>query len=335
MVAAENDQSKAFMDEAKSVYARNAQNPQASVDDLYRYAVFLLKYGINENDSEEAQKQTLLQVEGLAQKLDSDEGGLLRSLEIQLLLRKRRGEDDSIVEWLQDWRKKSKGKSSTNDTEIDLAAGTAFLTLGLSDEGIELFKTIYEGDDSQLFNYVIALSRVNRLAEASRVAAAHFQEHKDAKSAMLLVETLLGIPDTSVSAQYDEVLGQATALHENDAPLLESVATLAMQSGRVEQAVTLYKRVLAQQPRRLRTINNLAMAYSQMSGKASEGLKLINRALESVSGRTRAELLDTKGTLLMEMRRFDDALDAFEQATKISAVPRYDFHKVLVLIEPE
>ncbi|MEL6105227.1 MAG: tetratricopeptide repeat protein, partial [Planctomycetota bacterium] len=315
-----------FLDEARTLYARNAQSIQASIDDFYRFAVYLLQYGSKDDWDE---------VDRLAERLDSTEGGILRALELQIILRQKRGQGKSIPKWLDGWAEKSKGKPGAQNNEIDLAAGTALIKLGFAEQGIALFRKVYDSDPSQLFNYVIALTQINRYDEAATVAAEHFGKFEDAQSAMLLVEAILGAEEPRAYSKYSDLLERATKLHERDAPLLDSVATLAMQSGRVRTAITLYHSVLELDPQRLRTLNNLAMAYSQIPNQAVRGLKVIDRALEVVTGPARAELLDTKGTLLMEAKQYERAIEVFDEAIEIRDDPRFHFHKVLVLIRQE
>ena len=62
---------------------------------------------------------------------------------------------------------------------------------------------------------------------------------------------------------------------------------------------------------------------------------MIDTALEVVSGPARAELLDTKGTLLMEAKQYDRAIEVFDEAIEIRNNPRFQFHKVLVLIRQD
>ncbi|MEO1526301.1 MAG: tetratricopeptide repeat protein [Planctomycetota bacterium] len=316
-----------LLDEARTIYARNAQGFQPAIGDLYRYGLFLLTFGTDDD---------LDEVERLTTNLDSFDDGMIRSLELQLLLRQRRGQTKTIPKWLEGWAEKSKEKPGAKNIEIDLAGGTALIRLGFIDEGIALFKKAYETDESQLFTYVIALTHIKRHKEAAKVAAAHFEKYEDSQSAMLLVESLLGLDNPVVaSAKYSDLLSRATKLHDDDAPLLESVATWAMQAKKVEQAIRLYKKVLEIDSKRLRTLNNLAMAYAQLPGMTDEGLVVIDQALLGVSGKSRAELLDTKGTLLLRANRLSQALDVFEDAIEIVNEPRFHFHKILVLIRQD
>ena len=88
----------------------------------------------------------------------------------------------------------------------------------------------------------------------------------------------------------------------------------------------------------MRALNNLAMALSQVPGRASEGIELIDIAIKGAgrSPQLRAfvpELMDTKGVLLLKSNRLLEAKAVFEQALANNNEPRYQFHLILTLLE--
>ena len=316
---------KAYLDEARSIYERNAQIINPSVEDCSRYALFLLEY---------SNKKDWPIVDRMLAKLRESDQGMIRALQIEILLRQAKGQDKSIVGWLREWPEEAGEAFPSARVNFQVAAALALIRLEEGDQGVELLSQAYADDEKVIVSYFMALSRLGRHDKAAKLTADHFRVHRDVQSARLLVQALLASPSPRHSIEYGDLLRQAAKTYPRDIALLESVGTWMMQSGRPTDAVVLYKRVLGLVPGRIVTLNNLAMAYTLIPGLAGEGLAAIDRAL-SMAGNSpvRAELLDTKGTVLLRAKKAKDALVAFEEAIAVSDDPRFQFHKILALLE--
>jgi tetratricopeptide (TPR) repeat protein len=99
------------------------------------------------------------------------------------------------------------------------------------------------------------------------------------------------------------------------------------------KAIPLFERITKLDPFRIRALNNLAMAYSEIPGQAAKGIDPINRAIK-IAGEA-PELLDTKGTVLLKAGQLDEALRTFREAVAKSDDPRFQFHVILVLLEQQ
>lgn len=126
------------------------------------------------------------------------------------------------------------------------------------------------------------------------------------------------------------MIQEALAKFGNNAELLESMATLSVQQGKVDEAITLYTKCRQVDPLRIRTLNNLAMALADAPGRAAEGLEPIDAALKLAGDNP--ELLDTKGVVLLNAGRLDEARRVFEQAIGLSEEPRFQFHLIVTLL---
>jgi len=95
--------------------------------------------------------------------------------------------------------------------------------------------------------------------------------------------------------------------------------------GKPERAIPLYRQGLEKDPENLLFQNNLAMLLSTVDGRHAEGLKIINDALET--RRDNVTLLDTKGMILMNDGRADEAIPVLERAVELSCQhPIYCLH---------
>ena len=316
---------KAYLDEAKSIYERNAQIVSPSVEDFNRYALFLVEYG---------NRKDWPIVERMLDKLRETKLGLIRALQVEIRLRQAKGQEKSIVSWLRAWPEESSQKFPSARANFHVAAAMSLISLGEEKEGFALLSQAYEDDEQVVVSYFMALSGVGKHAKAAQVAADHFRKHRDSQSARLLVQSLLTSQSPGQATEYGELLRQATKENPRDIALLESVGTWMMQSNRPTDAIVVFKRVLQMVPGRISTLNNLAMTYTLIPGLAEEGLVAIDRAISLVGNNpVRAELLDTKGTLLLKAHKAERALIVFEEALAISEDPRFQFHKILTLLE--
>ena len=307
--------------ETRSVYESLVGQANPVVIDLYRYATFLI-------DSDE--KQDLPKVEGLLHQLQSMKEGTLAALEIGVRYAGKMGEHDSAPEIVNSWAERAFENGMLEDGSVSSIAGGTLLKLGFVDAGIEWFERAYKEDPKTLTNYVVALNRVGRVEESVKVCAKHFKQNTDVLSANLLFESLLNDVSGKLITNYETVIGQTQNNFPDNASLLESIATLRMQQGQLDEAITLYEKVRNLDPLRIRTLNNLAMALSEAPGRAAEGLDPINSALKLANDNP--ELLDTKGVVLLKAGRFDEARDVFQQAKSKSDEPRFQFHLILTLL---
>ncbi|MCO8122487.1 hypothetical protein NHH03_12130 [Stieleria sp. TO1_6] len=316
------EKQESYLSEAREIYQRLARARPPRENDLYRYGVFLLQHGTEKD---------LAVVKTLSEDLAVMPGGMLQSLELGLIDHQRRGNSDETPEWVSNWVEAAK---TTQDRRqlgaVETAAGSALMKLGFTQQALEWFDKAYQANSDSLTNYVVALSNAGEHRRAAELCADHFDQNGDARSAMLLVESLLAEGSGEVDPRYSKMLKRATADYPRDAALLESVATWAMQRGRTRDAISLYRQVLAMDSLRVRTLNNLAMAYAQIPELAAEGIEPIDRAIKLT--KRNPELLDTKGAVLMSARRYREAIDVFDEAIAIIPDPRYKFHKILALL---
>ncbi|MDR0337444.1 MAG: hypothetical protein LBI18_10170 [Planctomycetaceae bacterium] len=95
--------------------------------------------------------------------------------------------------------------------------------------------------------------------------------------------------------------------------------------GKPERAIPLYRLGLTKEPDNMVFQNNLAMLLSTVEGNHAEGLKVVDEAL--ANRRDNVTLLDTKGMILMNDGRSNEAVPILERAVELSCQhPIYCMH---------
>jgi tetratricopeptide (TPR) repeat protein len=94
--------------------------------------------------------------------------------------------------------------------------------------------------------------------------------------------------------------------------VLAGLGQLYTFDGQHAEAIAVYRQMLAQDPTDVVTMNNLACYLALGGGDKAEALNLINKAI-AMEGQV-ASLLDSRGIILLEMDRPQEALRDIEQA---------------------
>ena len=121
-------------------------------------------------------------------------------------------------------------------------------------------------------------------------------------------------PEVDLRGDASQVLKEALAKFPDSAELLEAVATMHLMQRRLPEAVSLYEMAEKIAPKRLRTLNNLAMALSEMPMRQKDALAKIERAIE-IYGRG-PDLLDTLGQIQLRNGRVQEAVDVLTEACR-------------------
>ncbi|MFG0254565.1 MAG: hypothetical protein ACF787_05645 [Rhodopirellula sp. JB053] len=318
----------------RTLYENLTNRAEPLAGDLYQYATYLL----NLNDEQDHSK-----IQQLLEQMNLVAGNKLETLEVALRFSGRQGNRDEMPAIVGSWANTAISQVSphgtpTEDKQASLkqlailaAAGSSLQKLGFAEESVEWFERAYKEHPGALGPYVIALGKNGETEEAIEVCAHHFDQHGDAQSAKLIVELLLSIQEESRLAEligvHKERLANSVDQFAKDASLLEGVGTLQMAQGNYQSAIKTFSQALKVKPTSIRALNNLAMAYSEIPERASQGLAPIETALNLTN--QNPELLDTKGVVLMASNRLAEAEAIFEEAFTASNEPRHQFHVVL------
>ncbi|WP_230263011.1 tetratricopeptide repeat protein [Stieleria sp. JC731] len=303
--------------EAKQILQRLADRSDAGLTDQRNLAIFLIGTGVSED---------LEKAKGIIDTLKRDPEAVYEVLRLEMLIAQSSDSADSLPSVVDDWAEGYAGQAE----QVEVVAGEALMRAGFVREGLQWFRKAYENDEATFGNYIVALSLAQQHKKAAEIAANEYEKSATAIKAVLLLEALLALDPVNVSGRYESIIEDAENRFPNDAAVLESIGTWAMQKRKSERAIALYMKVLSRDPLRLRALNNLAMIFAETPGREIEGLQPINQAIK-ISGE-KPELLDTKGTVLLRSGRVVDAIETFKQAIELSDEPRYKFHLVQALV---
>jgi tetratricopeptide (TPR) repeat protein len=173
-----------------------------------------------------------------------------------------------------------------------------------------------------------ALVRQQRLDEALDLCEPFWKKKSPAEvveAALVSVGVLRSGPATPAQVGRVEAwLADAVKHNADSAPLLLQFADLRDLQGKFGQAEELYRQALRCEPNNLVAMNNLAWLLGQQKpAAAAEALALIEKAI--VIAGPKAELLDTRATVLLALGRTEQAIADLKTANEDTPTPARHF----------
>jgi tetratricopeptide (TPR) repeat protein len=171
-----------------------------------------------------------------------------------------------------------------------------------------------------------ALAQQGRTREAIELCRNAAQSDHSPRPALALAMVLLtGKPAAEDFQLAETVLTKAAADHKDDVNLLFAVASVRVVQRRPDEAIRLYRQVVALKPTHVTTLNNLATLLAEQPEGRREAIECVDRAMQIVG--PQPGLLDTKGMILVLEGKPDDAVPLLQEAAATpQSDPRYHFH---------
>lgn len=127
-------------------------------------------------------------------------------------------------------------------------------------------------------------------------------------------------------------LEQARQLAPENYNILLSLAGMIETQGRLAEAQTLYRKILAAEPENAVALNNLAFNLAESGGNLDEALRLAERAVKHMSGH--ANFADTLGWIYLKRKNLEPALQIMGNlAQKYPENSTFRYHYALALLE--
>lgn len=306
--------------EVRSVYTGLITDGEARPSDLFHYASFLLNQWRPDDRGE---------IEDLIAQMTASRSGTLMAIEIAIRLSRASSGKDSIPEAVRDWAEKASRGGFLKPKEVEMSAGLGLVSVGFQEEALPYMKRAYELDRNTLAQYVRTLMQLKRLDQAIELCVNQFNELGDYASANIMLEVFISQSKTLTPSQH-RLVQSVVLKHADKMDVLENAGTLYLQQEDFENAVPLFEKVLRIDPNRVRAMNNLAMALSEVPDRAEAGIPWIDRAIHLVG--ENPELLDTKGVVLLKAGRLEEAFDAFKKAYDQTNDPRFQFHLIVARV---
>jgi tetratricopeptide (TPR) repeat protein len=125
------------------------------------------------------------------------------------------------------------------------------------------------------------------------------------------------------------LLDQFAVDHPDDADFCIRFADHWIRVQDLPHAIGLLQQALQREPKNVTALNNLANLLAETPERSNEALEVIDRAIE-VAG-PHPNLLDSKGCILLQAKRFDEAVPILQQASNNGFDPRFKLHWFMAL----
>jgi tetratricopeptide (TPR) repeat protein len=254
------------------------------------------------------------------------------TLRARLLAAERRyGEIDSIVGMYFDERL-TRATTDTEKSKVLLSAGNLFAQLQMDEQAERFLRRAAKLDPAAYPSLANWLARHDHIDEAVALLLQAGASDDTAQTATVLAESLsVGNTNREVAARAEPLLNEAWKKHGEDTRFLSALATWRLVEDHGEVAIPILRKVLQIEPRNILAMNNLTAALSQQAAHHAEARELIDRAL--AQGGPIAELLDTKGTLLLDMGDIEGAIGVLQDATSRSVADARHFLHLSVALQ--
>jgi exosortase len=200
---------------------------------------------------------------------------------------------------------------------------------GLKDETIRLLRSAYEQDPAYLRALVDGLTHQGEFQKGLEVCLERAKIDNSPDFLSVFADCWTERREWDSNAEtIDAILERGLKAQPNDASILESVGSLRLSQCRYEEAFQLLETANRLSPDSLLTMNNLAIAASEIPGKEEFGLAMIERAIAKF-GRI-PDLIDTRGLVQLQRGSYRKARESFDEAFALRADPRFRLHRVQV-----
>jgi tetratricopeptide (TPR) repeat protein len=263
----------------------------ALINDLYQHSDFLLQAG---------ERKSVVEWIDEFDRIAPDNPMLL-NLRFQLALAEgqNKGLPDKVREWVGD-------KKQRKNAPLLAEAGRLLSEQGFAVESLPYLEEAYRTNSQFLRPFIVGLSRAERLEEALKLCVERYKAEPNVETICLLTDlSILSLGRSPLDPGLDKLISDSLMRFTASPNLMELVGTLRLFQQRYQESFELFVRAEKLAPRSIMTLNNLAVAASEIPGREREGLARIEKAIE-LYGNT-PELLDTLGTVQLACGLADKA----------------------------
>ena len=134
-------------------------------------------------------------------------------------------------------------------------------------------------------------------------------------------------PERDMLTKLEDILDSSLGEYSQDLEVISVIADIAFLKGDFARSQELYEQVLREKPNDIRSLNNCALSMSLEGGKASEAIRLADKAVSL--GKGVPPLLDTRGLAYLSGGDTERAIQDFKQAISEAPQPEYYYHLAL------
>jgi tetratricopeptide (TPR) repeat protein len=179
---------------------------------------------------------------------------------------------------------------------------------------------------NQFAPLVQALGHQNRLDDALAICLEAGKTDHSIQPVMVLSSLFgMGQPTPELFEKAEPLITASLTEHADSIDLLNAVANVRLQQQRSNDAIELYRRVVAAKPKDILALNNLATLLGEQPNTFPEAIRFIDTAIDTAG--PLPPLLDTKGTILVYNGKPEEAMPLLNEATSGANIdPRFFFH---------
>ena len=334
-----------YFQRSSSIQQEILRSPEATPDDYAKYAQLLIAAGFAqyEKDRKPEAQDLADKAERAIRALEDQSGSSIASLRLEIRLDqlqadlsgKSKDAAELAEKTTQRWIENIGELESFGEQKVWAIAGRTLVDMGFASQSLVWLERIYKADPSQYKLLVIGLTQAKKYDRALVLCTENYTREPDAGVAALISEIALLDHERELPQGAQDILDNALNVHPNNPLLYESLATLELMRKYYDKAFELYEAAIRSlgDKNSIRVLNNLAIALSRSKTRKPEALTKINHAIDNF-GRN-PDLIDTKGSVHQALGQFEEAEQAFEEATLMSNNPTFRIHLVNVQLESD
>jgi len=208
-----------------------------------------------------------------------------------------------------------------NNTEAAFLLAKVYIAVGEPEKAVNLL-------EAQLVSCVgtleerrikialaVALHKSGNKADAQKKFDSILQSEKDSLILINIARSLMAINDSRAKKTAEDIFRMVLKNESDSIEAMTNLAILLQTSGRSDESIPLYQRVLEIQPDNLIVINNLAWLMCEDKGMFREALQLAQKGLKIYP--KYVDLIDTRGVIYYQMGEFDKAVEDFTTCIRL------------------
>jgi len=203
--------------------------------------------------------------------------------------------------------------------KIQTALAEALYAAGKTDDAIDKINLLYKNypqSNSPLLAHIRILKSARKWDAIAEVVLQWYQNNgKNSKVSMAIIQQILDYNIVD-SVDCSEVILRGIVEDDyNNVDALTSLGVLLHITGRSEQALKMYEKVLMVDPDRVVAINNMAWILCEEQSKYDQALKLTSTGLSKYPDYP--DLIDTAGVARYRMGQYEQSVDDFKKCIKL------------------
>jgi len=209
---------------------------------------------------------------------------------------------------------------SPSDTrQCNIALAIALYKQGSKTEAQQIFDSLLEDepDDSTPFLAYMQLLEEDKLWDELKLRTDNwYNKHpNDLATITAIARDLVSVEDVQAKKIAEGFLQNVLQNNSNHIQAINSLAILMEMTGRYEQSVKLYKKIIELQPQNVVAINNLAWIMCERQSQHQQALQLAQKGLQLAPDY--ADLIDTRGMIYYRLSDFDKAIEDFSRCVEL------------------